>query len=49
MKIFVPTMHVCKTSTNLPDTCLVIKLTECLLEDAKNQGSMGQYEGLRES
>ena len=48
MQIFGPTMHVCKTSTHLPDTCLVIKLTECLLEDAKNQGSMGQYEGLRE-
>ena len=35
----------CQTSTNLPDTCLVIKLTECLLEDAKNQGSTGQYRG----
>ena len=42
----------CQTLTNLLKTCclpcLVIKLTECLLEDAKNKGSIGQYEGLRE-
>ena len=38
----------CQTSTNLLNTCLVTKLTEYLLEDAQNQGSMGQNEGLRE-
>ena len=31
----------CQTSTNLLDTSLVTKLTEYLLEDAQNQGSMG--------
>ena len=36
--------NVNKLARHLP----VIKLTECLLEDAKNQGSMGQYEGLLE-